>query len=118
MAGQSLEQLIEEVLVDAYDVYEQLGAFCQVFEDVVTVPSPASIVGVDVEVIGFDYSGDERRSIVVRCRRGAVSQDLCLADVRFPEDSDGGWLHAAYRSWLGLEPYPARPPTAPIWPPG
>jgi hypothetical protein len=110
-----LEQLIDRVIVDAFGVDEQLSSFCQVFLDEVDVPHPAVILAMEIEVLGFDYPADERRGLVARCRKGAVEQQLSLADVCFPEDSVAGWVHAAYRRWLGVDPFAARRPIAWAW---
>lgn len=110
-----LEQLIDEVMADAYGLDEQLSSFCQVFVDEVDVPHSAMSLGVEIEVLGFDYPADERRGLVAQVRNGPVEQELSLADVCFPEDSVAGWVHAAYRTWLGLSTFPARRPAGWAW---
>jgi hypothetical protein len=113
--SQSLEELASAIIVDAYGLDEQLSSFCQVFVDEVELPHAAIVLGVTVDVLGFDYPTDERRGLTARCRNGHVDQELSLADVRFPEDSNAGWIHAAYRSWLGLNAFPARQPSGWAW---
>ena len=102
-------------MVDAYGVDEQLSSFCRVFADEVDVPHVAMTLGVQIEVLGFDYPADERRGVVARCRNGTVQQELSLADICFPRDSVAGWLQAAYRTWLGLSTFPARRPAGWVW---
>jgi len=51
---QSLGKLIDEITVDAYDIDEQLSGFLQVFQDEVTVPSSATVLGMAIEVVGAD----------------------------------------------------------------
>jgi hypothetical protein len=58
---EAIEALIDEIVVDAHDVDEQLMGFLRVFLDEVTLPAPATLLGVAVEVTGFDSEGDERR---------------------------------------------------------
>ncbi len=111
--AQSLGQLIDEITVDAHDVDEQLSGFPQVFQDEVAVPVPAVVLDTTLEVTGFDLEGDERRGLLAHCRHGGGAGTLSLADVRFEPTSIAGWLHAAYRTWLGLSPFPARRP--PNW---
>jgi hypothetical protein len=113
---QSLAALIEEITVDAYDVDEQLTSFLQVFQDEAESPADAIVVGVPVVVTGFDIEGDERRGLVARCRHDAGSGTLSLADICFEPGSVAAWLHAAYRTWLCLEPFPARRPSGWSWP--
>ncbi len=92
--AQSLEQLIDEITVDAYDTDEQISGFLQVFQDEVTVPAGATVLGVAVEVTGFDLEGDERRGVVARCQRQEVEDVLSMADIHFEPNSVAGWLHA------------------------
>lgn len=117
MPGQSLSELIESITVDAYSAEEQLMGFLTVLGDEVALPCAAKILDIDVEVLGFDVEGDERRGLVASCRRaggrpGAVS----LADVRFQSGTVAAWLHAAFRTWLGLKAFPARRPAGWSWP--
>lgn len=54
---QPLDQLIDEITVDADDLGEQLSGFLQVFQDELTLPVPAAVLGIPVEVTGFDLEG-------------------------------------------------------------
>lgn len=117
MPGQSLSQLVESIMVDAYGTDEQLTAFLTVFEEEVDLPCDAEILGVDIEVLAFDLQGDERRGLIVRCRRtGGPTDVVSLVDVRFESGTVAAWLHAAFRSWLGLKTFPARRPDGWSWP--
>jgi len=114
--AQDLQQLIDEITVDAYGLDEQLSGFLQVFVDEVAVPAPGTLLDFAVEVTGFDFEGDERRGLVAQCQRGGGAGTVSLVDVRFEPHSVAGWLHAAYRTWLGLPPFPARRPPDWTWP--
>jgi len=114
--AQSLADLIDEITVDAYDAAEQLSGFLQVFQDEVTVPASATVLGMAIEVTGFDVEGDERRGLVAGCRHQKTSGTLSLADICFEPASVAGWLHAAFRTWLCLPPFPARRPPGWTWP--
>ena len=48
--GDRIDELIEQVIVDAYGEDEQLWSFRQVFEDDARFPFTGQVVGVDVEV--------------------------------------------------------------------
>ncbi len=111
-----MESLIDEITVDAQDVDEQLMGFLQVFLDEVAVPAPATLLDIVVEVTGFDSEGDERRGLVAHRRHGDCAGTVSLADLRFDPHSITGWLHAAYRTWLCLPPFPARHPANWSWP--
>ena len=114
--AQSLARLVEEITVDAHDTDEQLSGFLQVFQDEVTVPVSAAVLGMTVEVTGFELEGDERRGLVARCRHQGTTDVVSLADVHFEPSSVPGWLHAAYRTWLCLPPFPAERPSGWAWP--
>ena len=104
---EELNDLVDEITVDAYGDDEQLWAFRQVIEDEVAMPADAFVVGEPVTVIEIDYDGNERRGLTARCRREDGSEHIVSAsDLVFPEGSKGADYMAAYRTWLGIEPYP------------
>ena len=104
----ALDELIEEITVDAYGDDEGLWAFRQVFEDDVNLPADGFVIGEPVSVVEIDYDGNERRGLTAKCRREDGSEHLVAAfDVVLPKESNGSLLIAVYRRWLGLEPYPA-----------
>lgn len=101
-----LDQLVKEITVDAYGDDEQLQAFRQAFEDNVVVPCDGFVIGEPVSVIQFDYDGNERRGLTARCRREDGAEYVVAAlDVVFPSGPKGARYLAAYRKWLGLEPF-------------
>ena len=103
---EELNDLVDEIVVDAYNDDEQLTAFEAVIEDEVALPADASVVGEPVTVLKIDY-GNERRGLTARCRREDGSEHTVAAcDLVFPEDSKGSDYIAAYRRWLGIDPYP------------
>jgi len=104
-----LDELIEEITVDAYGEDEQLWAFRQAFEDDVNLPADAFVIGEPVSVVEIDYDGNERRGLTAKCQRDDGSEHVVAAsDVIFPKGSMGARYAAAYRKWFGLEPYPRR----------
>jgi len=112
-----LDQLINEITVDARSDDEKFWAFCQAFEDKVVLPCDGFVIGEPITVVEFDYDGNERRGLTARCRRADRSEHVVAAlDVVFPNGSKGARHLAAYRKWLGLEPSPpdiAAPPRRP-----
>lgn len=54
MSGKSLSELVESIVVDAYGTDEQLTASLAVFDEEVSLPCSAHILGVDVKVMAFD----------------------------------------------------------------
>lgn len=58
-------------------------------------------------VITFDYDGNERRGLTARCRREDGSEHVvAAAEVAFPANTNLSRYLAAYRKWMGLDPYP------------
>ncbi|MGH9292284.1 MAG: hypothetical protein ACRDZ6_05845 [Acidimicrobiales bacterium] len=114
--AQYLAQLIDEITVDAYNTDEQMSGFLQVFQDEVAVPVAATVLGVAVEVTGFDVEGDERRALIAHCRHQEITDVVSLADLHFESNLIAGWLRAAYRTWLCLPPFPAHRPVDWEWP--
>ena len=102
-----LDQLIEEITVDAYSDDEKLWAFRQAFEDNAVMPSDGFVIGEPISVVEFDYDGNTRRGLTARCRREDGTEHVVAAlDVVFPRGSSGARCLAAYRKWQGLEPFP------------
>jgi hypothetical protein len=101
----ALDELIDEITTDAYGEDEQLWAFRQAFEDSVTLPAEATVVGEHVLVIAFDYDGNERRGLTAKVRRADGREHVVAAeDVTMPARSEGARHLAAYRKWMGLTP--------------
>lgn len=104
-----VDRLVALITVDCYHPSEQVTAFYEVFIEDVPLPSTATVVGATLEVIGIEVA-EHGEELTARCRRGDVVQDLRLSDLVFPPDSAAAWIHAAYRSCLGLVPHPAAVP--------
>lgn len=102
----AIDELIEEVIVDAYGDYEQLSSFCQAFEDEAPFQFAGRVVGVDVEVTGVDFDGDERRGLIAACRRAGEGHAVSLLDVAptGPLPLRTRQLLDAYRRWSGVAP--------------
>jgi hypothetical protein len=101
-----LDRLIEEIIVDAYGDDEQLWAFRRVLKDKIGAPAEAFVIGEPVTVVAIDYDGNDRRGLTATCRRKkGVEQVIAACDLIFPEDSIAARYVAAYRKWLGIEPY-------------
>lgn len=103
-----MDEMIEEITVNAYGDDEKFRAFRQAFEDNVELPADGFVIGEPVSVIEFDYDGNERRGLTARCRREDGSEHVvAFSEVGFPQASAGANYIAAYRRWLNLDPYPA-----------
>jgi hypothetical protein len=103
----SLDELVEEITVDANGEDEQLWAFRQAFEDNVSVPCEATVIGEPVKVMKFDYDGNNRRGLTAMCRRAdGTNYVVAASDLVIPLSASGGRHLAAYRKWMGLAPLP------------
>ncbi len=97
-----LDELIEEITVDAYGDDEQLWAFRQACEDNLALPADARVIGKSVSVRLIDYDGSERRALTAACRRVDGSEYIVsAAELSFPAGSVAARYAAAYRKWLG-----------------
>jgi hypothetical protein len=106
----ALDELIDEITVDVHGDDETFRAFRQAFENNITVPVDAFVIGEPVSVIAFEYDGNERRGVTVRCRRADGAEHVvAVCDVLLPPNADAGRYLAAYRKWLGLAPDPSEP---------
>jgi hypothetical protein len=100
-----LDDLIEQITTDANGDAEQLWAFEQAFENEVAVPCEASVIGEPVQVLKFDFDGNERRGLTALCRRPDGSKYVVAAsEVAIPPGTQGGRYLAAYRKWIGIAP--------------
>jgi hypothetical protein len=83
------EELLDEILTDAYGDDEQLWALRHAFEDAVTLPADALVIGEPVEVLDIDYNGNSRLGLTARCRRQDGGEHVVAAsEVVFPGGSD------------------------------
>ena len=102
-----LDEMIDEITVDAYGDDEKFWAFRQAFEDKVDLPVDGFVIGEPVSVVEVDYDGNERRGLTATCRREDGSEHVVsVSEVVFPQASVAARHVAAYRKWLNLDPYP------------
>lgn len=100
-----LDDLLEEILVDAYGDSEQLTALEQAFEESAQLPFAGQVVGKLVEVVAITFDGNERRGLVAACRDESRTFEVSLQDIT-PLESvtpETGSLFRAYRRWMGLD---------------
>lgn len=112
---QVLDDAIEAIVVDAYGADEQHSAFLAVIEDETPLPAAGTLLGSPVTVTSIDYT-NEARGLVATCQGPDGTGEVTLADLAFSPDTITAWIHAAYRRYLGLTPFPARPRPEWTWP--
>lgn len=113
---EELDRLAEAITTDCYNRAEQVTAFYEAFATEVTLPASATLAGTPTQVTGFDIAANGEEAIA-RCQNGDVTGDVRLSDLVFSPDAPAGWVHAAYRRVLGLEPHPSAMPSGwqPVW---
>ncbi len=103
----SLDELIDELTVEAGGEDERICAFLQALEDHIALPCAGFVVGEPVSVIKFDYDGNQRRGLTARCRRvDGREYDVAASEVVIPPGTEGAHYFAAHRKWTGLAPFP------------
>jgi hypothetical protein len=102
MPDDDLDELVEQITVDAYGA-EGYWSFLQAITEDVSFPFTASLVGSPVVVTAVDFDGDERRGLVAAVEREGSSATISLLnlDLAAAEPTIRRFV-AAYRRWLGL----------------
>ena len=104
----SLEEIIDEFTVEAHDDDERIWNFRQALQKHVSLPCGGLVIGEPVSVTGFEYYGNQRRAVTATCRRADGREyDVAASEVAIPASTTGARYLAAYRQWMGVEPYPA-----------
>ncbi len=105
--GDGIDELIGEIIVDAYGDHEQLWAFRQAFQDNARFPFRGRVVGVEVDVSAVDFDGNERHGLIAVCGRANGRHTVSLIDVApiGPLPLETRQLLDAYRRWSGAAPF-------------
>jgi hypothetical protein len=94
----TLDQLIEEAIVDAYGESEQTVGFYTMIEESLAVPLRTEMLGVEVTVERVDMTDDGQ--IVAVCARGRSRQCVPILELPLPDPPPAGteWIDA-FRRW-------------------
>jgi hypothetical protein len=102
----ALDELIDEFTVEASGDDERIVVFLQALEKHVALPCDGFVIGEPVSVVKFDYQGNQRRGLTAKCRRvDGCEYEVTVSEVTLATDSPGSHYLAAYRKWMGVEPY-------------
>jgi hypothetical protein len=102
----ALDELIDEFTVWAAGDDERVLAFLQALEKHVPLPCDGFVIGEPVSVVKFDYQGNQRRGLTAKRRRvDGCEYEVTASEVALPADTPGSHYLAAYRKWMGVEPY-------------
>jgi hypothetical protein len=103
----SLNDLIDELAAEAGSDDERIWNFQQALQKHIWLPCEGFVIGQPVSVIAFDYDGNQRRGVTATCRRADGRQyQVAASEVVIPPSLPGTECLAAYRQWMGLDPYP------------
>jgi len=93
-----LDEMIEEVTVDAYGESEQTVGFFTLLEERLELPFKTEVLGVEVTMERLDMTDDEQ--IVAVCSRGKSLQSVSILDLPLPDPPPEGaeWIEA-FRRW-------------------
>ena len=104
-----IEDLLSELLTDAYGDDEALTALETGIAEALTSPTPANVVGTPVSLVAVEYSGDPRRGLVAVVRRDdGAKHRVSLVDVAVSEEAEVYAPLEAFRRWLRV-PSPVFP---------
>jgi hypothetical protein len=102
---------IREVVSTAQTDDDGFRAWHGFLNERVALPCDGFVIGEPISVVEFCYDGNPRRGLTARCRRSDQTTHVVAAcDVVLLPDSAGGDGLAAYRRWLGLEPFLSESP--------
>jgi hypothetical protein len=108
----TLDSIIAQILTQASGDDDVFQAFGQLIKDTVNLPADGFVIGEPIVITAIEYSGNARRGLTAACRREDGSDHvIALSEVMFPRAFTGGQAVAAYRRWLGLDPFCARDQT-------
>ncbi len=104
-----LGSIIEQILTQASGEDDVFQAFGQLMKDNIKLPADGFVIGEPIVITAIEYSGNARRGLTATCHREDGSDHvIALSEVMFPRAFTGGQAVAAYRKWLGLDPFCAR----------
>jgi hypothetical protein len=103
----SLDEIIDELTVEAAGDNERIVAFLEALQEHIALPCDAFVIGEPVSAIKFDYQGNQRRAVTVKFRRvDGREYEVPASEVALAPSTPGSHYLAAYRKWMGVEPYP------------
>ena len=98
-ADPELDNLIDDITVDAHDIDEQLMGFEAAFDEDANLPCPGTVVGEEVDVLSVSR-GDNRQELIATCQRRGRHYEIALLDLDTNADPATERLIAAYRRWV------------------
>lgn len=100
-ADPELDDLSDEITVDAHDEDEQLMGFEAAFDEDADFPCFGTVVGEEVEVLSVRRAGN-RQELIASCQRQGRRYEIALLDLEINADPATERLIAAYRRWANV----------------
>jgi hypothetical protein len=101
-ADPQLDDLIADILIDAYDHDEALMGFENAFDEADCFPCPGTVIGEHVKIQSVATSNG-RQELIATCQRAGRRHQIALLDIHVNTDQPASRLLAAYRHWSGAE---------------
>ncbi len=98
-ADPELDNLIDEITVDAHDQDEQLMGFENAFDEDANLPCMGTVIGQEVEVLSVSRANN-RQELIATCQRDGRRYEIALLDINLQADPATSRLLAAYRRWI------------------
>jgi tetratricopeptide (TPR) repeat protein len=107
-AAESPDEVIVEVTGRSGGDDDSMRQFQRALQKHMRAPWQGSVIGEPVTVMRFNYDGNPRRALTVTCRRSDGREyEVAATEAVAPPETPGYEYLAAYRQWMGLDPYPA-----------
>ncbi len=100
-ADPELDDLIDEITLDAHDEDEQLMGFENAFDENANFPCTGTVVGEEVEVLSISGAGN-RQELIATCQRQGRRYEIALLDLDINADPATERLIAAYHRWANV----------------
>lgn len=99
-ADPELDNLIDEITIDAHDQDEQLMGFENAFDEDANFPCPGTVIGQKVKVLSVSRANN-RQELIATCQRDGRRYEIALLDIDLQADPATTRVLAAYRRWIG-----------------
>jgi hypothetical protein len=101
-ADPELDELIADILIDAYDHDEALMGFENAFDEAGCFPCPGTVIDQDIEILSV-AAANGRQELIATCQHAGRRHQIALLDIDVNADQPASRLLAAYRHWTGAE---------------
>ena len=101
-ADPELDDLIADIIIDAYDHDEALMGFENAFDEADCFPCPGAVIGEDITILSVATTNG-RQELIATCERADRHHQIALLDIHVKADQPPSRLLSAYRRWPSAE---------------